>query len=48
MTIYFEMSSLRNIFYRLFGCCLPYKYDEYEQFDNREGIRNKKKLLTRG
>lgn len=47
MTINNEMSSLKNIFYRLFGCCLPYKYDEYDQFDNREGVINKKKLLTR-
>lgn len=46
MTIYNKMGSLKNIFYRLFGCCLP-KYDEYSQFDNHEGVRNKKKLLTR-
>lgn len=39
------MSSLKNIFYRLFGCCIPRKYNEYNQFDNNDGIRNTKKLL---
>ena len=39
------MSSLKNIFYRLFGCCSPRKYNEYTQFDNNNVIRNKKKLL---
>lgn len=39
------MSSLKNIFYRLFGCCIPSKYNEYTQFDDNNVIRNKKKLL---
>ena len=39
------MSSLKNIFYRLFGCCIPRKYNEYTQFDNNNVIINKKKLL---
>lgn len=40
------MSSLKNIFYRLFGCCIPHKnnkYNEYNHFDNI-GVRNTKKI----
>ena len=41
------MGSLKNIFYRIFGCCLPNKYDEYNEFSNNEGVMKRKKLLTR-
>lgn len=40
------MGAFKNICYRLFGCCMP-NYDVYNQFDDRDGVRKKKKLLYR-